>query len=117
MQNKQNTIDFQAFFTDLLSQLSEREQEVLKKRYQLTSDVEAKNTLKKIGDSYGITRERVRQIEREAIDKLVKTSKASPYDEQFKVLIDALVHYLERKGGVATEEDLVAEHILDHLSI
>ena len=52
----------------LLDSLSEREREVIKMRYGLGR--KRPMTLKEIGDKMGITRERVRQIENEALKKL-----------------------------------------------
>lgn len=52
----------------LLSQIDEREATILKLRYGL--DDQEPMTLKQIGAKIGLTRERVRQLEREAIKKL-----------------------------------------------
>jgi len=105
-------IDFQQLFNSLLSELADREKEVLTKRYQLTFDVPQKNTLKQIGDDYGITRERVRQIEREAINKLVKQAKLDKYSSELDEVEKALTTFLERKGGAATEKSLIEEHAM-----
>lgn len=51
----------------LLKELSEREQMIIKMRFGIESD---KKTLDEIGQSLGITRERVRQLENRAIKKL-----------------------------------------------
>ncbi len=51
-----------------LSQLTTNERKVIELRYGLSSD--EPETLDKIGKKYGITRERVRQIESRALDKL-----------------------------------------------
>jgi RNA polymerase primary sigma factor len=51
----------------LLSQLSAREQEILRLRFGLDDDP---RTLEEIGEMLGITRERVRQIEKRAKDRL-----------------------------------------------
>ena len=53
---------------DLLSEIDEREAVILRLRYGL--DGEEPMTLKQIGQRIGLTRERVRQIEHEALRKL-----------------------------------------------
>jgi RNA polymerase primary sigma factor len=52
-----------------VSQLPERERNVVKLRYGLNGDIEPKS-LEEIGRRLGITRERVRQIEAEALERL-----------------------------------------------
>ncbi len=52
-----------------LAGLSDREREVVSARFGLFEEKEAK-TLQEIGDRYGVTKERIRQIERRAIKKL-----------------------------------------------
>jgi RNA polymerase primary sigma factor len=53
---------------DLLSKMDEREAAVLRMRFGL--DDEEPMTLKQIGERLGLTRERVRQIEKQALGKL-----------------------------------------------
>ncbi|KKQ79265.1 MAG: RNA polymerase sigma factor [Parcubacteria group bacterium GW2011_GWC2_38_7] len=101
-------VNFQELLVNLLGNLSEREQEVLRKRYHLTNDLEKRATLKQIGDYYNITRERVRQIEKEAIRKLVALGK--DYSGTLKVIEDKFVAYLEQNGGVAREGYLLDAH-------
>jgi RNA polymerase primary sigma factor len=54
--------------SDVLDELSERERSVLRLRFGL-DDGRAK-TLEEIGETLGVSRERVRQIEGEALTKL-----------------------------------------------
>jgi RNA polymerase primary sigma factor len=53
----------------LLSKLDGREQSIVRRRFGLTGESKPE-TLEKIGDSFGITRERIRQIESAALRKL-----------------------------------------------
>ncbi len=58
------------FVSRVLSRITDREALVLKLRYGLSERNGKRMTLKQIGDEVGLTRERVRQIEREAKRKL-----------------------------------------------
>lgn len=58
----------------ILSQLSKKEKDVLIMRFGLDDDGQ-KKTLEEIGSTYGVSRERIRQIENRAISKLKKLFK------------------------------------------
>ncbi len=67
---------------ELMKRLSERERDVLRMRFGL--DGHEQLTLKSTGEKLGITRERVRQIEKEALQKLRNMAKAEgSLDEGF----------------------------------
>lgn len=53
---------------EILSTLSEREEQVLRYRFGLEDDTE--HTLEQVGKRFGVTRERIRQIEAKALRKL-----------------------------------------------
>ncbi|HJX31354.1 MAG TPA: sigma-70 family RNA polymerase sigma factor [Thermodesulfobacteriota bacterium] len=55
---------------EVLSSLSPREQKVIRMRFGI--DQETEYTLEEVGVNFGLTRERIRQIEKEAIHKLRK---------------------------------------------
>lgn len=59
----------------LLENLKEREKEILILRFGLNDNIP--KTLEEIGEKYGLTRERVRQIEAESISKLRKIIRSS----------------------------------------
>lgn len=87
----------------LLSVLPDRARDVLIKRYGLGSDAEA-YTLESIGQAYGITRERVRQIESYAISFI---QKSDAYAE-FQAVFDELQAEIDKLGGgIIAEEQLL----------
>ena len=59
------------FVSQMLSRITDREALVLKLRYGLNRRDGKRMTLKEIGEAVGLTRERVRQIEKEATRKLM----------------------------------------------
>jgi DNA-binding CsgD family transcriptional regulator len=109
MENKPN--NFQNLIIKLLSNLSDREQEILKHRYHLTLDLERRATLKQIGDIYNITRERVRQLEKEALLKLAEIKKSEEFAGEIRAVEMKLINYLEMKGGIVRQDHLISEHI------
>lgn len=88
----------------LLSVLPERAKDVLEKRYGLGSTSET-FTLESIGQTYGITRERVRQIENYGIQSIQK----SDVYKEFQSVFDELQTALHSLGGVISEDDLLSE--------
>lgn len=111
MSNEKIEINFKDLFVNMLGRLSEREQEVLRHRYQLTSDLEKKATLKQIGDNYNITRERVRQIEKDAVRKFVQYASDKEFNDSLKNIEDKLIQYITKKGGLVREDHLLDDFI------
>lgn len=64
---------FSRALSDALSELPERERQVLELRFGLTDD--QPKTLREIGEVMGLSRERVRQIESRALNKLRRSHK------------------------------------------
>jgi hypothetical protein len=86
----------------LISTLPDRGQDILTKRFGIGSD-DTKMTLEAIGGTYGITRERVRQLENFALDTIRKSNVF--LDEQ--QIFDELVKIMSSFGGIVAEEDLL----------
>lgn len=86
----------------LLSQLPDRAREVLVFRYGLGKDSK-RMTLDAIGKKYGITRERVRQIENYGIAN-VRKSEEYKQEKASLAEIEELLHSL---GGIVVEEDFL----------
>ncbi|MFZ2969682.1 MAG: sigma-70 family RNA polymerase sigma factor [Minisyncoccia bacterium] len=62
------------YVKDILVELSPREQKILKLRFGLEDGVT--HTLEEIGQEFGVTRERIRQIEAKALEKIKKHKEA-----------------------------------------
>jgi hypothetical protein len=86
----------------LLAVLPERARDVLEKRYGLRPDGEV-FTLEAIGQSYGITRERVRQIENYGITAIQKSEE---YKKHYDLFIE-MQKLIDQLGG-----GVIAEHVL-----
>lgn len=67
---------------DLLASLDPREREVLRRRYGLDGDED--ETLEEIGQSFSLTRERIRQIEAKALAKLRPRSRQRELGSYFE---------------------------------
>jgi hypothetical protein len=81
--------------------LSEKEEDVLRRRFGLSTD--EIETLEDIGRRYGVTRERIRQIQAGAIGK-IKRAKGFPQSRgPFEQLV---VSVLTESGGIVEEEQL-----------
>lgn len=87
----------------LLSSLPDRAQDVIVGRFGLNQSGD-EMTLEAIGKKYGITRERVRQIENYAVSHI---RKAGTYEKE-KPVFDELKNIVRKMGGVVSEDDLLS---------
>src|SRR3989339_1817137 len=88
----------------LLAVLPTRARDVVSCRFGLGDNPE-RMTLESIGKKYGITRERVRQIENYAIHSIKKADQFEKEKETFT----ELEKLLETLGGIISEEDLLSD--------
>lgn len=91
-----------AIVKKLLMSLPERSRIVLESRFGLGASSE-RVTLEAIGKRYGITRERVRQIENHALAALKK----SPSFSQAAAAFHELERIIDSLGGIVCEDDLL----------
>ncbi len=104
---KQST---QAVVNDVLATIErEREREIVARRFGL---FDRKETLEQIGEMLGITRERVRQLEKSVVTRLKTTAEQGsvPHIQGFQV---ALLEHLDAMGQVARISDLTAKLVSD----
>jgi len=87
-------------FSSILASLADKERAVITRRIGLTGERE---TLQEIGNDYGITRERVRQIEDVGIKKIGRIMRTSPLMK----IQEAGEKVLKMHGGVMTRDRLV----------
>lgn len=104
--NTVTTLNTEQFVQDILSTIDrEREREIIARRFGL---FDRKETLEQIGELLGITRERVRQLEKAVIARL----KAQTEQGQIPHVIEVetrLISYLQNNGGAARIATLSAE--------
>lgn len=93
---------------DLFTDLPPRYREVLSRRYGMkTGDAE---TLEAIGDDFGVTRERIRQIENAAFTALNRARA----QERAREVIEPLQSHLEDHGSLRREDRLLEELVVPH---
>ncbi len=87
----------------LLSALPERSRVVIEARFGLGASTE-RLTLETIGNNYGITRERVRQIENHALMSLRK----SPVFKEAEGAFKEMERIIDSLGGIVCEDELLS---------
>lgn len=100
-------LETQAIANDILSAIIERdrEREIVTRRYGLQ---DRKETLEQIGELLGITRERVRQLEKSVITRLRQAAEegSAPH---IATVETRMIAELEKLGGTARVSDLTAK--------
>lgn len=97
-------VDIEAITKDVLATIErEREREIIARRFGL---FDRRETLEQIGELLGITRERVRQLEKAVLGKLKMA--ANENLPHIKELEEALSSHLQAMGKVARTSDLTS---------
>lgn len=102
-QTQSSLNDFQpvSLVSELLTRLKERDREIVAKRFGLSG--QAVETLEAIGKNHNLTRERVRQIEKDSLNSLKK--KHLPQLEQgLQLIFNTILEH----GNIMSEEFLMA---------
>ena len=86
----------------LLRNLTGREEDVLRRRHGLLG--KEAETLEKIGETYRVTRERIRQIEKTAVNKI---NKLKNFNEVINLVERTVFSVLEQNGGIMSEEAML----------
>lgn len=100
--------DYQKIVDNFLNVLSERSKKIVSRRFALGK--KKLETLEKIGKDYGITRERVRQIEVDSIKKIKKNIKKLESGNDFAELQNYFKLILDKSAGIK-REDLFIEKL------
>jgi hypothetical protein len=93
--------DYSKICFDILNSLPKRQKEILSQRFGLQG--KEKETLAAIGRKFGITRERVRQIEKDGILKI------TPHLKKYQKVFQYFQDELKKTGGLRKEKILLAE--------
>lgn len=99
--NKANDESFQAILEKVILDIPSRSREILKSRYGVIGD--CPKTLEEIGREYKITRERIRQIIKEAFKKI----KAKDGDDSMDKARQRVEFTIRRNSGIIKEEDIL----------
>ncbi len=102
MQKVQLTFKPKAVSKKLLNALNPRTKEVITKRYGLADN--ERKTLESIGKEYGITRERVRQIENFALGTIRKSQDYKDHQNVFEELAEVV-----KSMGAVVPEDILMD--------
>lgn len=99
--NKNREMNLKSLVFNMIKELPERSADVIRKRF----DFEGKGaeTLEGIGMKYNVTRERVRQIEAEAVAMLKQMGKKYNID----LIFNSLKKIIDSHGGIMSEEEII----------
>ncbi|PJB09679.1 MAG: hypothetical protein CO120_08815 [Gammaproteobacteria bacterium CG_4_9_14_3_um_filter_38_9] len=100
--NASQKVDLSEVVEEMFMVLTQKEKDVIVQRFSL--DNKPKRTLESIGQSFSVTRERIRQIEKIALGKLRRTVQTT----RLNLINETADHVLKESGGVMVETKLIA---------
>jgi hypothetical protein len=105
------TLPVEKIVNDILATIErEREREIISRRYGL---FDRKETLEQIGELLGITRERVRQLEKAVVQRLKAQAESGELPHLSEVQT-SLIDAVQKMGKVARIQDLSAQFTKDN---
>jgi len=104
----QTLVELHGLVDNLLLLLSDKEKTVIQKRFSLNDS--RKHTLEEIGQEFSVTRERIRQIEKNALAKM----KRNVFNTALRHLHDYVGSVMREHGGLM-KEDNIYEHLKSSL--
>ncbi len=99
------TYDIKTASSAMLACLPKRSAAILEKRFGLGKSGK-RFTLEAIGNSYGITRERVRQIEADGLNRIRKSAEFA----NLEPLFSEFTEYIKQLGGIVAENKLFSHY-------
>lgn len=87
----------------MLGSLNKKPADMLEQRFGLSPSQDEPKTLEAIGQGYGITRERVRQIEEDALRRLRKSENFT----KFTTIFNELKGIIDNLGGIVHEKEFL----------
>ncbi|MBU1018716.1 MAG: sigma factor-like helix-turn-helix DNA-binding protein [Patescibacteria group bacterium] len=95
-------INLSELIENLLIVLNDKEKHIIERRFALHQ--KKKQTLEQIGQKFSVTRERIRQIEKNALKKLTRNA----LNTNLRILNEYAKAVIEKHSGIITEEKLLA---------
>lgn len=93
--------NYQKICQDLISDLSPRQKDVILERFGLNGG--ERKTLEAVGESFGVTRERVRQIQSGALEEIKNKI------ENYQAVFQSLKKYFQQVGDLRKEDAILKE--------
>ncbi len=101
MSNEKQEKTFYTALTDILKNLSERSQDIIKKRFGI--GYKKSMTLQGIGEDYEVSRERVRQI----VNVGTKDIRNKKNQKLFQLAENDILNYVKNRNGIVVEKHLL----------